>query len=67
MKLISRKAAIAAITAAAVTAGTMTAPAMADKKPANPPASTSQSAAPSSSSRLFQCSSWILRAFLRFL
>ena len=49
MKLISRKAAIAAITAAAVTAGTMTAPAMADKKPANPPASTSQSAAPSSS------------------
>ena len=38
MKLISRKAAIAAITAAAVTAGTMTAPAMADKKPANPPA-----------------------------
>lgn len=30
MKLISRKAAIAAITAAAVTAGTMTAPAMAE-------------------------------------
>ena len=35
MKLISRKAAIAAITAAAVTAGTMTAPAMAVEKPAN--------------------------------
>ena len=35
MKLISRKAAIAAITPAAGTAGTMTAPAMAVEKPAN--------------------------------
>ena len=42
MKLISRKTAIAAITAAAVTAGTMTAPAMAVESPANPAAAGQQ-------------------------